>query len=252
MFIDSHCHLYHCYYNIDGEFIKEIEENFVYLINILINEKEIRKFLSTPFNSKAIKNAIGIYPEEARNFNKEMENNFKNYFNQIDVIAVGECGIDFHWDYGEINIQEKLFRFQIELSIEKNLPLIVHSREAFNDTYRILKEYNFKKPFILHCFGYGIYEAVKFLELNSFFSFAGNITYPKAGSLRDVLKIIPLDRLLIETDAPYLSPQAVRGKKNTPFNINYTYEFISKFLEIEIDNLKNKIKNNFEKIFYIS
>ena len=149
-------------------------------------------------------------------------------------------------------IQEKLFRFQIELSIEKNLPLLIHSRKAFEDTFRILKEYKFNKPFILHCFGYGLNEAEKFLELNSIFSFAGNITYPKAEDLRQVLKIIPLGRLLLETDAPYLSPQKVRGEKNNPFNIKFTYEFVSNFLEIEESEFEKNINKNFEKIFISS
>ncbi len=252
MLIDSHCHLLHCYHHIEEDLVKEIEKNFFCLVNILINEKEIKKVISQPIKSNVIKNAIGIYPEEARNFNREMKNNFKNYLAQMNACAIGECGIDFHWDYGDIKVQEKLFRFQIEISIEKNLPLLIHSREAFNDTFRILKEYKFQRPFILHCFGYEVKEAEKFLELNSAFSFAGNITYPKAESLRNVLKIIPITKILIETDAPYLSPHPLRGKKNTPFNIKYTYEFIASKLDIEVEELEKQIEENFKKLFNIS
>ncbi len=249
MLVDSHCHLFHCYQHIDKTIINKIENSFSYLINIAINEKEIERLIDNPIKSNVIKNAIGLYPEEAKNFDDKKAKKFSSYFDKLDVYAIGETGIDFHWDYGDIKIQEKLFRFQIELSIEKNLPLLIHSRKAFEDTFRILKEYKFNKPFILHCFGYGLNEAKKFLELNSIFSFAGNITYPKAEDLRQVLKIIPLDRLLLETDAPYLSPQKVRGEKNTPFNIKYTYEFVSNFLQIEQSELEKNINKNFEKIF---
>lgn len=252
MLVDSHCHLFHCYHQIDETLISKIESNFKYLVNIAINEKEIERLINNPIKSNVIKNAIGLYPEEAKNFDNEKEKKFLSYLDKLDVYAIGETGIDFHWDYGDITIQEKLFRFQIELSIEKNLPLLIHSRKAFTDTFRILKEYKFNKPFILHCFGYGLKEAEKFLELNSVFSFAGNITYPKAEDLRQVLKIIPLDRLLLETDAPYLSPQKVRGEKNNPFNIKYTYEFVANSLKLEEKELEKAIEKNFEKIFILS
>ncbi len=249
MLVDSHCHLFHCYNRLDDSIISQIEKNFLAIVNILINEKEIEKLIEEQINSNVIKNAIGIYPEEAKNFSTEKAKKFLSHLDSLNVIAIGESGLDFYWDYGDIKIQEKLFRFQIEISIERNLPLIIHSREAFEDTFRILKEYKFAKPFVLHCFGYGLKEAEKLLELNSIFSFAGNITYPKAENLRKVLKIIPLERLLLETDAPYLSPQKVRGEKNTPFNIQYTYDFVSEFLEIDKNNFEHTIEQNFKKVF---
>lgn len=252
MLVDSHCHLLHCYQRIDETIISKIENNFSYLINIAINEKEIEKLIYNPIKSNVIKNAIGLYPEEAKNFEDKKAKKFLSYLDKLNVYAIGETGIDFHWDYGDIKVQEKLFRFHIELSIEKNLPLLIHSRKAVEDTFRILKEYKFNKPFILHCFGYGLNEAENFLKLNSIFSFAGNITYPNAEDLRKVLKIIPLDRLLLETDAPYLSPQKVRGEKNSPFNIKYTYEFVSKFLEIEQSELEQNIEKIFKRIFISS
>ncbi|MCX7820066.1 MAG: TatD family hydrolase [Brevinematales bacterium] len=252
MLVDSHCHLFHCYNFVEEHILKKIEEDFSYLVNIAIDDKEIRRLIKEQFKSKVIKNAIGLYPEQARSFNKEKANEFLRYFDELDVIAIGETGIDFHWDYGDVKIQEALFRFQIELSIEKNLPLLIHSREAFNDTFRILKEYKFYKPFVLHCFGYGVNEAERFLELDSIFSFAGNVTYPKAEELRRVLKLIPLDRILLETDAPYLAPQKVRGEKNSPFNIKYTYEFVSEFLQIEKTKFEKIIEKNFERIFILS
>ncbi|MGC8765457.1 MAG: TatD family hydrolase [Brevinematia bacterium] len=249
MLIDSHCHLFHCYEKIDSELVGRLENQFAYLINISINTEEMEKVKTFRMNSKVILNAGGIYPEKARFFDDKMKLEFLKLFEEIKPVAVGEVGIDLHWNYGDVRTQERLFRFQIEFSIERNLPLIIHSREAFEDTFRILKSYDFKKPFILHCFGYGEKEAEKFLSLNCLFSFAGNITYPGAENLRSALKIVPLDRILLETDAPYLSPLPHRGKKNTPFYIKDTYRFVADFCKIEANLLEEKIKENFVRVF---
>jgi len=249
MLIDSHCHLLHCYNGTSEIPVNEIETEFSYILNILINEDEIKRFFKNPIQSKVIFNAFGLYPELAKNFNSNMEKNFIKLVEKHKPLAIGEIGIDYHWDYGDFRIQEKLFRFQLEIAIEKNLPVIIHSREAYNDTYRVLKSYNFRMPVIMHCFGYGIKEALSFIDSGYYISFAGNVTYPNANSLKEVVKSIPLSKILVETDAPYLSPFPLRGKRNTPFNIKYTYEFLANLLELNLTDFKKIILANFKNAF---
>jgi TatD DNase family protein len=193
--------------------------------------------------------AAGLYPDQAPKFDRAMAEKFFSLLVDLKPRAIGEVGVDLHWHYATLKEQEVLFRNQIELSITMNLPLIVHSRDAFEDTDRILGEYKFKQAVIIHCFGYGPSEAQEFLAKGYFVSFAGNLTYPKAIPLQEALKLVPLDKLLMETDCPYLSPQPVRGDKNNPLNVKYTYEHASALKGLETKVLAEQVEKNFRKVF---
>lgn len=139
-------------------------------------------------------------------------------------VAVGECGLDYHWRHGGPEAQERLFRGQAELAARYGKPLIVHSREAYEDTLRVVKVYAEKVPTVIHCFGYGADEAEAFLKAGCYISFAGNLTYAKAEPLRRALALAPSERLLLETDAPYMNPLPRRGKDSSPLDIGRSYE----------------------------
>lgn len=253
MYIDSHCHLQHTFSQ-EGimQFLKS--NNLSYLVDISTNMDEFFKIkqLDLP---KQILFAFGLYPEIAPNFSKQIYNNFTALAEKFPPNAIGEVGLDYHWDYGTPKQQETLFRSQIEYSIEKNLPLIIHSRDAFNDTYRILKSYDFSipdtpiTPVIMHCFGYGPDEVEEFLAMNCIISFAGNLTYKKAHNLHDAAKIVPIDKLLLETDSPYLTPVPLRGKKNHPANVEHVYRYIAELKSIDVEKLLSVVENTFESIF---
>jgi TatD DNase family protein len=193
--------------------------------------------------------AAGLYPDQAPKFDRPMADEFKKLVETLKPKAIGEVGIDLHWHYATLKEQEILFRDQIGIAVEKCLPLIVHSRDAFEDTYRILSDHRFKTPVIIHCFGYGPIEAEKFLSNGYTISFAGNLTYPKAVPIQESLKLVPADRLLLETDCPYLSPQPVRGEKNNPLNVKYTYEYASALKGLDTAVLAEQVDKNFRKIF---
>ncbi len=153
--------------------------------------------------------------------------------NKQYVVAIGECGIDLHYPNGleTLEIQKKLFIEHCKLARETGLPLVVHSRDAFDQTFEVLKDYT-DLIIYFHCWGYGPQE---FEILNSkfeklFVGFCGNVTYKKVEKLRETLKLVPLTQLLLETDAPYLTPQVIRGETNHPANVKYIYEFVSGFL----------------------
>ena len=249
MFIDSHCHLQHCFNQSEiQEKMLELSNKLLYIIDISININEILfiKKLKLPEN---ILSAFGLYPEYADSYNRKLSQELIQMITQLNPRALGEIGLDYYHQYGTKEKQEYLFREQIEIAINFNLPVIIHSREAFSDTYRILSAYHFNQAVILHCFGYGLNEAEKFIEKGYFISFAGNLTYKNAKSLQDVSKIIPLDQLLLETDSPYLSPEPHRGKNNTPLKIEFTYKYLAELRKMEVSDLALKIKNNFLSIF---
>jgi TatD DNase family protein len=164
------------------------------------------------------------------------------------VDAVGECGLDYYHMAAGPEAQKALFNSQIELALRHGLPLIVHSREAFEDTHILVAAAASRIPVIIHCFGYGPEEAHAFLESGCFISFAGNITYPKANRLREALALVPAERLLLETDSPYMNPMPLRGKASTPLDIERTYVVASEILHIDIDTLRRTITINLKRI----
>jgi TatD DNase family protein len=249
MLLDSHCHLQHCFSSADlDREISAISSSMSYIVDVSTNTSEFlnMKDRSLPGNLLL---SFGLYPEEAPLYTPSKGNEFRAMLETGKVMAVGECGIDYHRDYGTHEAQESLFRAQIEACIEKSLPLIVHSRDAFADTYRVLSDYKFKRDVIIHCFGYGAPEAGKFLENGYIISFAGNVTYPGAKSLRDAALTVPDDRLLLETDSPYLPPVPLRGQRNNPLNISHTYKFISGLRNTGEEDLENVIEKNFRRVF---
>ncbi len=250
MIIDSHCHLLHCYSDqstLDGG-IRQISSQLLYLVDISTNAGEFLNITARKLPSNLLL-SCGLYPELAGSYNPQMKLDFERLLNEKRPQAVGEAGIDYHWDYGTPKEQEILFRSQIETSVDLNLPLIVHSREAFEDTYRILSDYSPENPVIIHCFTYSEKEAEKFLERGFYISFAGNITYPNAGGIRNAALMVPLNRILLETDAPYLSPQPVRGQKNNPLNVIYTYQYLAQLRNVELIELETVITENFKRIY---
>lgn len=249
MLLDSHCHLQHCFS--DPDFNREVSgiaSAMRYIVDVSTNALEFLNMKERLLPGNVIL-AFGLYPEEASLYTKEKGEEFKSILDGELVSAVGECGIDYHRDYGTHECQEILFRAQIEASIEKSLPLIVHSRDAFEDTYRILSDYKFGRDVIIHCFGYGPGEAEKFLSNGYFISFAGNVTYPSARGLREAALAVPADKLLLETDSPYLPPVPLRGQRNNPLNIKHTYKFVSALRNTGDRELENSVEENFRKVF---
>ncbi len=248
MFIDSHCHLQTSFKAEEiNAYLDTIHTQINFLIDLSTNFDEIlkQKNLNLP---KWVFKSFGLLPEFSPN-GSNLFSKIRETVEQYQPDAIGEIGMDYHWNEGTPLEQEKLVRYQLELSIEKKLPVIIHSREAFEDTFRILKSYSFKSPVILHCFGYGPKEAEDFLDLGFLISFAGNVTFKKALRLQEAAKAVPLNRLLLETDSPYLTPVPLRGKPNQPDFVEHTYRFISRLREIALPELETEIEKNFRSIF---
>ncbi|NPV01680.1 MAG: TatD family hydrolase [Brevinematales bacterium] len=252
MFIDSHCHLRHTYTPEElAEFLNNFPRELSYLLEISTNNAEILN-AALLRGIPRILHGCGLYPENAPEFGDAMRDEFLRLISGYPPDAIGEVGMDYHWGYSTPAEQETLFRFNIETAVSKNLPLIIHSRDAFDDTFRILTSYSFDTPVIFHCFGYGPAEAERLIGHGYYLSFAGNITYSKAEPLREAARLVPTDRLLLETDAPYLTPVPHRGKKNIPGYVRHTYEFTAKLLDKDLDVLSGEIDGNFRRIFKLT
>ncbi|MCR5401921.1 MAG: TatD family hydrolase [Treponema sp.] len=181
------------------------------------------------------------------------------------IIAVGECGIDHHWNPGgvdgrkEDDFDEKtykgereLFEAQLALAKKMKLPIIVHSRDGFEDTLDCIKNSGYDKG-IIHCYSYGLQEAKAFLDRGWYISFSGSVTYTKKSKLEEMnalLNYVPEDRLLCETDAPYLAPVPMRGNPNCPVYVEHTYEYIAKARSIELQALCNLVDKNIQELFF--
>jgi len=195
----------------------------------------------------------GNYPSEVEKSNTKtlidsleiiIEKNNSENFSKI-ISAIGEIGLDWHWNYGTKKQQMELFEAQIQLANKYKLPVIIHNREADKDIIDILKQNTPEFGGILHCFSSDYETAVKLIDLGLFISFAGNVSYKKNSVLREVASKIPVESILIETDSPYLSPQQVRGKNNHPGHIAYTYETVADCKNLPLEDFINSIKSNF-------
>jgi len=168
------------------------------------------------------------------------------------VLAIGECGLDYHYDGYDKAAQESLFREHIRAAQESGRPLIIHSRDADEDMIKILKQEFARKPFkaVMHCFASGEELLRTALELGFYISASGVITYPNAGSLRKLFAIVPLERLLIETDAPFLAPQSVRGKQNEPAFIIETAKTLAGIKGVAFEDIEAATTRNFNELFF--
>ena len=251
--IDSHCHLDH-------------EPLLSDLMNVIKRSKEvgIKKLLtiSTSFESFArikkiiqedemIYGTIGIHPHETTQ-NKITSNTIvKNFIDNPKIIGIGETGLDFYYENSDKNDQIKSFKEHIEASIQTNSPLIIHSREAENETFNILNEYkNQNLKILMHCFTGSKNFAKKLLSLNAFFSASGIITFKNSLELQETFKILPIDKILIETDSPFLAPVPNRGKKNEPSFIDFTAQKLADIKNISKSDLVNFTTNDFNKLFF--
>lgn len=277
MYIDSHCHL------------DLIDSSFININNILQNATSFQiskivqvsaslkdfndffpKFLNI-INDKKLENKIpeiyftfGASPndlcEDNFSFEKLLDfynsisyegKNLNDYIKKKRIIAIGEIGLDYFHKFFEKKEQITSFKNQIYLSNLLQLPIMLHIRDAFDDAMSILKDFDLNKKIIFHCFSGDKKVAEKILETfnNCYFSFAGNVTYKKMEFLRESLKILPKERILVETDAPFLAPTVFRGKDNMPWYITETYRFMANLLNIDLISFTQMINKSFTQAF---
>jgi len=250
--IDSHCHLDHepLIDNINEVLKRSKDVGIKKLLTICTTLNSFEKIKRILPLDDIIYGTFGIHPHETNSNNISKEIILKNLKKSAKIIGVGETGLDFYYNNSEKNKQINSFKIHIEAAIEANLPIIVHSRNAEEETFNILSHYKNQKPKILmHCFT-GSYSFYKEMEkLNAYFSASGIITFANSTDLQNTFSKIPTDKLLIETDSPFLAPVPMRGEKNEPSFIEHTIKKLSEIKKIDLSKMITITTNNFEKLF---
>ena len=250
--IDSHCHLDHepLFSNISDVIkrSKEIGIKKVLTISTSLESFEnIKKIIDI---DEMIYGTIGLHPHETSNNTMNTDYIVEHARKYEKIIGVGETGLDFYYENSKKNDQIESFIKHIEASIDLKYPLIVHSRSAETETFDILNSYkNTDIKILMHCFTGSKKFAKKLMDLNAYFSASGIITFKNSLELQETFKYINNDRILIETDSPFLAPIPMRGKKNEPSYIKYTLEKLSELKSINFNDLDSITTNNFEKLF---
>ncbi|UCH82531.1 MAG: YchF/TatD family DNA exonuclease [Nitrospiraceae bacterium] len=248
---DTHCHLDLEVFDSDREdVIKRAKKSDVqYIINAGSDRQGNIRGLELSEEYKNVYAAVGIHPHDAKTFDDSLFREVKKWVKLPKVVAVGEIGLDYHYLHSPKGVQIEAFRRQIALANNFGLPIMVHSREAKKDTLRILQEEVTDISGVLHCFSGDIDMAKKAMELGFYISIAGPVTFKKAAELREVVKFVPDEFLLIETDAPYLSPVPMRGKRNEPSYLKHTAWVIADLRGISVEDLARITTLNAMKLF---
>ena len=257
MIIDSHCHLdFDPLFNNLSNVIKRAEDNGVkYLLTISTTDQSFKSILSIINGHKNVFGSYGIHPHETKNYkNLKTQKIIENLNLNKKLIGVGETGLDFYYNHSDKKNQKECFIKHIQASQESSKTLIVHSRSADVDMLDILSSEIKNKNFniLMHCFTGNKDFAHKLLDLNCYFSASGIITFKKNHDLVDTFKSIPNDKILIETDSPYLSPEPLRGKTNEPSHLKYTLKFIANFKNETEESFTHITNNNFMKLFNLN
>lgn len=222
-------------------------------VNSEANEQSFRKTLSCVGNPSLIQivTSLGVHPHEASLYNSGLEKTLVELLASPGVIALGEIGLDFYYNYSPPDAQESTLLRQLQLARHLDLPVVIHCRDAYGVLANLLKKEGDHWRGMIHCFTGTPAEADNLLALGFFISFSGILTFPKAEVLRDAARIVPLDRMLIETDAPYLAPVPHRGKTNEPSFVVHTGMFLSNLKQTEPEAFTRQLHLNFLQLFSI-
>ena len=251
--IDSHCHLDHVplFDNLNDILNRSKEVGIKKLLTICTTLESFKNIENILIIDDMIYGTFGIHPHETENNDVSKITIIESIKKNPKLIGVGETGLDFYYNHSKKNKQIDSFKKHIEAAIEINLPIIVHSRNAEEETFNILNEYKKHKPKILmHCFT-GTYEFYKQMEeLDSYFSASGIITFNSSKELQNTFSKIPNNKLLVETDSPFLAPIPMRGKKNEPSFIKYTLKKLAVIKNIDVSEMVSLTTKNFNNLFF--
>ena len=251
--IDSHCHLDHepLLTNLEEVISRSKAVGIDKLLTICTTINGYENILKIVEMDPIIYGTFGIHPHETDNDKVNKNEIIKKVLENKKIIGVGETGLDFFYNNSDKESQFSSFAQHIEASIELNIPIIIHSRKAENETYKILNEYkNENLKILMHCFTGSLDFANKLMEFNSYFSASGIITFKNSLNIQNTFQKIPLDKLLIETDSPFLSPEPMRGKKNEPSYVKFVLDKLAEIKKVSKKRIDMITTNNFNNLFF--
>lgn len=253
MLIDSHAHLNDKRFDLDRDYlIENLKNNGIELVvNVGADMESSRASVDLAQKYEAIYAAVGIHPHSATEMNEETLKEIEELSKGEKVVAIGEIGLDYYYDNSPRDIQRECFRTQIRLAKKLDMPIVVHTRDADADTLEILKEEKEGLRGVIHCFSSDRAQMKEYLDLGFFIAFGGPVTFKKTDELKEAAKIVPLEKLLVETDAPYLAPMPYRGKRNEPIFVKETAALIANLKGLMLDDLALQTVTNTKEIFGI-
>jgi TatD DNase family protein len=251
MFVDSHCHLEMEDYDKDRKAVIEraLKDNISFMLTVGTEEKYFPKVMEIIEAHPQVYGALGIHPHNAKEYTGATERTLRKLLSHPKIVGYGEIGLDFFRNYSPRDVQIDAFKKQIELAKEVGLPLIIHSRNAEKETLEILQKANLSNhKIVIHCYSYGVETAKILLDMGCYLSVPGTVTYKKAG-VAQVVRHLPLDRVLSETDAPFLTPEPKRGRRNEPGLVKLVVEEIAAIREKPVAEVAEVLRDNFTRTF---
>ena len=246
MITDTHCHvLSDKYFNV-YDVIDRLDKDNIKRIIINGYDGKSNKEVISLVNNKNVFGALGVHPDNIEDFTKENIEFIKNNLGRDGIIAIGEIGLDYYHNDLNKDEQVRMFEYFLDLAEELDLPVIIHNRDATGDMLSILKKHKCKG--IIHCFSGSIEVAREYIKMGYKLGIGGVITF-KNSKLKDALKEIGLEHILLETDSPYLTPVPLRGVYNEPYNLNYVFKFLCELFEVSEEELARKLENNYKEVF---
>lgn len=255
MYFDSHAHLDDEKFHEDRkELISKAREEGVDLIlnpGADLASSEAAVALAQQYHF--LYAGVGVHPHQAKNVNENVYARLKELSQKDKVVAIGEIGLDYHYDNSPREVQKEVFKRQLQLASDMNLPIIIHNREAHGDTYEILGKYfDAENGGVMHSYSGSLEMANRFIDMGLYLSISGPITFKNAKKNVELVREIPLEHLFIETDSPYLTPVPYRGKKNHPAMVQYVAKKIAEIKNISVEEVAEKTKENAKRLFRIS
>ena len=250
--IDTHAHIDMLEENVENTLAEMNNYGVKKAVIPSVEAAAIDKIIKIADNYENIYAMLGIYPSEAKSYNDDLEKTFISIAeNNKKIVAIGEIGLDYYWDKSFKELQQEVFIKQIKLANKLNLPVAVHDREAHKDTFDILKETGVQKGVLLHCFSGSVEFMKECVKEGWYIALGGVVTFKNAIKMKEVAKEVPLEKLLLETDSPYLTPVPYRGKPNKPAYVRFVAEEIAKLRNMPVMELIDITTNNAERFFGI-
>ncbi|HLG19913.1 MAG TPA: TatD family hydrolase [Bdellovibrionota bacterium] len=254
-FTDSHAHVDYDLFDEDRELVlqRAREANVRNILNIALGPESavFERAHRLVSGHDGMWLAVGVHPHQASQMTEDTVPVLREFAGRPKVVAIGEIGLDYHYNHSPQDVQQKRFTQLLDLALELQLPVSIHTRSAFDDTYRFVRERSIFERVggVLHCYTGSSEDARRFLDLGAYISFSGIVTFKKSEALRDVVRSIPMDRLLVETDAPFLAPEPYRGKRNEPAYVVRVAETIASLKNISVDEVARATTENTKRLF---
>lgn len=248
--IDSHCHLAHEKFSgdVDAALDRAREAGISAMITIGDTMEESKMNVTLSEKYAEVFATVGVHPHHAKDWKEGDAQTLRDLSQKKKVVGIGEIGLDYHYMFSPKEVQQKVFKEQLVLAKELDLPAVIHTREAIDDTWQIISDINHSR-IVLHCCTERWEDVKRFVERGYFLSFTGIATYPKSEEIRETIRQCPLDQLMIETDAPFLAPVPHRGKRNEPAYVTEVARAVSEIKGISVQEVEEKTTGNTKRFF---